>query len=178
MKKYTVKELAQIEGDHDPVHCDSPGCPICKAFYAYSMKLRTQTEIIERVEKRQKVSTIAAALCLSEDFVKATVAAYTNGSTISAYQVKGYESMLSEMVVQGYSINAIARYLRKPTSTVRGYFNANGIKKPASKKITIEVITTNTGEVRYFDRKGMEYVLEKKHVKTKKYRPSFQTVTS
>lgn len=58
MKKYTVKELTTIEGNHDVMHCNEPQCPICKAFYAYSMKLRTQDEIMERVSDGQTITQV------------------------------------------------------------------------------------------------------------------------
>lgn len=161
MQKYTVKELTQIEGDHDPLNCEEPSCPVCKAFYAYAMKLRTQTEIMERVDNRQKVAAIATDLCLSENFIQETVAACTGGITISAYQLKGYQAMLTTLVNSGLSISAIARHLRKPASTIRGYFNANDIPKPDSRKITFEVVTTANGDKRYFDRQGKEYRFEK-----------------
>lgn len=160
MQKYTVKELTQIEGDHDTLHCEVPGCPICKAFYDYAMKLRTQTEIMERVGSGQTVSAISSNLCVSDAYVQETVAACT-GSTISAYQIKGYQDLLNALVRQGLSIPAIARHMRKPISTINQYFRAHDLMAPDSIKFTLEQITGPDGEVRYFDRQGREYQLEK-----------------
>lgn len=40
--KYTVKELIQIEGMHDVMHCKQPQCKTCNAYWSYAKRLREQ----------------------------------------------------------------------------------------------------------------------------------------
>lgn len=160
MEKYTVKELTRIEGNHDPLNCEVPGCEVCKAFYAYSMKLRTQSEIMEQVDAGATVATIADNLCLAENYIQQTVLACTGG-TIAAYRLKGYQGTLSLLVTQGMSIPAIAKRLNRSVTSVRQYFNDRALQKPDSQKMPIEVIKVYTGKKRYFDSDGVEYRIEK-----------------
>lgn len=70
MKKYTVKELTQIQGMHDITNCDIPACSICREYHAYAMKLATQGEVMEQLNRGHTVQKIALNLCMSEDAVK------------------------------------------------------------------------------------------------------------
>ncbi|MFZ2354107.1 hypothetical protein [Paucilactobacillus nenjiangensis] len=155
MHKFTTKELLLIQSDHDVFNCKVVGCETCKGFYAYRMKFRTQTEIIERAELGRSVSGIAKSVGVSEDYVQRTVIA-VKGMPISAIQTLNYQERLNKYVNDGLSVVAIARRLKKPVTTVRSYMNHNSINTPDCHSVKIDVVKSVSGDVRYFDSRGSE----------------------
>ncbi|WP_203650645.1 hypothetical protein [Secundilactobacillus yichangensis] len=45
--RYTAKELAAIEGDHDVMHCKDKNCSICNAYWRYATHLREQANELD-----------------------------------------------------------------------------------------------------------------------------------
>ncbi len=95
-KKYTTKELTQIEGTHDVFHCGVANCKICKAYWQYAKGLREQSKDEAGVKrgrpKKQAESRKQTTIAVTYGGKSRSIAKLVNeyGEDITYYINKGF----------------------------------------------------------------------------------------